>query len=55
MPFAYCQKETYKGYARRMPYVKNMVACYMINTAGPISLKLIYYRWKSPKNIMTPP
>ena len=32
-PLAYCQKETYKGYAKRTPFVKNIMACYMTNMA----------------------
>ena len=42
MPLAYCQKLAFKGYARRMPFAKNAMACLRTIWADFMSLKVIY-------------
>ena len=54
MPLAYCQKLIFKGYAKRTPYVKNLMPCYMTTSADFTCQKVIYYRWKSSRNTTTP-
>ena len=53
-PPAYCQKLTFKGYVKRTPFVKNMMAHSWTIWADFTCPRVIYYGWKLFKNTTTP-